>query len=321
MKKSKDALNRGFGLLLGLGVLVGMAGCNENGDDQPGAGNTVNDLLTSTPGLSYFRAAVERAGWNDSLRNGNFTLFAPSDSAFQRAGFTSPSGFGGYSPDSLRRILRYHIVPTRLPLTDIATANNTETTSFGGSRLYVTKRNNGSVFVNGNPVRSTEISASNGIIHTISGVLTPPTGSLSQVLSRDTSYSLLVAAATRAGRGNAALTAALTGTTPYTIFAPSNAAFRSAGYANTTAINRADSTVLSRILTYHVIPGRVFSSDLANGKVTALSGGAFTVGLLGDNVSIMGTGNGTNAARITRANVLTNNGVIHTIDRLLLPTL
>ncbi|MCY7350958.1 MAG: fasciclin domain-containing protein [Cytophagaceae bacterium] len=316
----KNTLNWGLGLSLALGTMVGLGSCNNDDDDQTGLGNTVNDILTTNAGFSYFRAAVERAGWNDSLRNGNFTLFAPSDSAFMRAGFTSTSRFGGYSADSLRRILRYHIVPTRLALTDITTANNTETTTLGGSRIYVTKTSIGSVFVNGNRVRGTEISASNGIIHTIDGVLTPPVGNLSQAFARDTTYSFLVAAATRAGRGSAALTAALTGTTPYTVFAPTNAAFRAAGYGSLVAINRADSTVLGRILLYHVIPGRVFSSDFINGSVTTVGGGTFNVGLLGGNVSVTGTGNGTNAARVTRSNLLTSNGIIHTIDRLLLPT-
>gem|GEM_PF-6363883 len=67
-------------------------------------------------------------------------------------------------------------------------------------------------------------------------------GNLSQLAARDTSYSLLAAAVTRASTNNPALGSALTGTSPYTVFAPTNAAFRAAGYGSASAISSADSS-------------------------------------------------------------------------------
>lgn len=309
-----------WGMLVMLGAAVGLASCNKDDDDTTPAGNTVNDYLNNTANYSILRGAIERAGWQDSLRNGNFTLFAPTDSAFQRAGITSATGFGGYSPDSLRRILRYHIVPQRLAAADIQTANNTEVTSFGGSRLYVTKTATGTVFVNGYRVVQPDGNADNGVVHGINGVLAPPRGNLAQVAALDSNYTFLRAALLRAdSTGSGALSTALTGTSPYTVFAPTNAAFRSAGYNSIEAINAADRATLGRILGYHVVQGRYFTNDFTTGTLTTVGGGTFNVGVNGSNIGLTGAGNGGTAANLGMG-MVANNGLVYSIDRVLLPT-
>jgi uncharacterized surface protein with fasciclin (FAS1) repeats len=310
-----------WGMLVMLGAAVSLAGCNKDDDDNTTpAGNTINDHLNNTTNYSLLRGAVERAGWQDSLRNGNFTLFAPTDSAFQRAGITSASGFGNYSTDSIRRILRYHIVPQRLAAADIQTANNTELTSLGGSRLYVTKTAAGAVFVNGYRVVQADGNADNGVVHGINGVLAPPRGNLSQVAALDSNYTFLRAALTRAdSSGTGALSTALRGTSPYTVFAPTNAAFRSAGFNSIAAINAADRATLGRILGYHVVQGRYFSNDFTTGTLTTVGGGTFNVGVNGNTIGLTGAGNGGTAATLGQG-VLANNGLVYSINRVLLPS-
>jgi uncharacterized surface protein with fasciclin (FAS1) repeats len=76
--------------------------------------------------------------------------------------------------------------------------------------------------------------------------------------------------------------------------------------------------VLTRILTYHVVPGRVFSTNLVNGNVATAQGGNVSINL-GTGVQVTGLGNGGSAANVLVPNVVATNGVIHAIDRVLLP--
>lgn len=152
----------------------------------------------------------------------------------------------------------------------------------------------------------------------MSRVLIPPVGNLVATASADTTFSLLVAAVVRASTGATNVAAVLSGTAPLTVFAPTNNAFRAAGFPDAAAINAADPNTLASILTYHVVPGRVFSSDLTNGaSVTTANGGNVTIAL-GSGASVKGSSN-TTASNITSTNIMATNGVIHVIDRVLLP--
>ena len=316
----KTYLNWGVSLLLVLGVSASMSSCKKSDDSSmtPGNDGTVNGVISTDPNYTYLQAAIARAGWNDTLRNGNFTLFAPTDSAFRQAGFTSTSAFSNYTADSLRRILRYHIVTTRYAAADLPSGSNTELTTLGGSKLYITKNSNGT-FINGNKLVRTDGSATNGVIQGINGVLIPAYGNLSQLIARDTTYSYLNAALRRVGTSNTALSSALTGTTPYTVFAPTNAAFRAAGYT-TGKLDSANVTMLTNLLAYHVIPGRVFSSDFTTGNVTTVGGGTFALAS-GTNggYTITGAGNGTNVSNIGARSTLASNGLYYSVDQVLLP--
>lgn len=209
---------------------------------------------------------------------------------------------------------------TKYAAADIPTANNTELTTLGGGRVYVTKTVAGAVYVNGIAVSKADISADNGVIHRINGILLPALGNLSQLVARDTSYSLLSAAVTRAARSNAALGTALTGTSPYTVFAPTNAAFRAAGYGSASAIANADSSKLASILGNHVLTGRVFGSDLKAGSVPTVGGNSITFARSGTGYTVAGSGNGSQAATIAANNNVATNGVVYSIDRVLIST-
>jgi uncharacterized surface protein with fasciclin (FAS1) repeats len=102
------------------------------------------------------------------------------------------------------------------------------------------------------------------------------------------------------------------------VFAPTNAAFRAAGFATVNDINNADPATLTSILTYHVIAGRIFSSDLTQGaQPTTLNTGKLTISLTG-GATVKGNSN-TVASNIIATNIMATNGVVHVIDRVLLP--
>lgn len=177
------------------------------------------------------------------------------------------------------------------------------------------------MFVNGIKVSTADIDASNGVIHVIDHVLEPPTENLLQIVQGNPDFSYLLAAATRAGQGDSSVLAALSSSAAaYTVFAPTNQAFIDAGFPTEASLTAANADTLASIILYHVVPGRVFGSDLVNGNVATAAGDSLAVNVSG-GLKLAGKGNGANAANIpaTTANTLATNGVVHVIDRVLLP--
>lgn len=118
----------------------------------------------------------------------------------------------------------------------------------------------------------------------------------------------LVAAVKAAG-----LVETLKGKGPFTIFAPTNAAFAALPEGTVESLLKPENKeTLIKVLTYHVVPGRVEANDLSSGKVATAQGANITVDLNTNSVKI-------NDAIVTSANKRAVNGVIHIIDRVLLP--
>ncbi|MFA4892916.1 MAG: fasciclin domain-containing protein [Brevundimonas sp.] len=139
------------------------------------------------------------------------------------------------------------------------------------------------------------------------------------VNSRD--HTTLVAAVTAAG-----LVPTLSGPGPFTVFAPTNAAFAKlpAGTVDT-LVQPANKATLTKILTYHVVPGRVSASDLmaqirADGgqaRLTTVEGGVLTASMRGNAVILTDETGG--VATVTQADVFQSNGVIHVTDTVSMP--
>jgi uncharacterized surface protein with fasciclin (FAS1) repeats len=215
-------------------------------------------------------------------------------------------------------ILQYHVVNGRQTAASLPSGNNTAVTALNNGTIYVTKNNN-AVSVNGARVITPDVAASNGVIHLIDKVLMPPMGNIVQVAAGNPNFTYLVAAVQRASTGSNNVAQVLSGTGPLTVFAPVNQAFINAGFPTIQSISSADPAFLARILTYHVVADRVFSTNLVNGNVTTAQGGNVSVNLA-SGVQVTGSGNSGNAANVTMADMVATNGVIHVIDRVLLPT-
>jgi uncharacterized surface protein with fasciclin (FAS1) repeats len=300
-----------------LSMAISLSGCYENipASSPP---NTITNVVSTDSRFSILRAAVVKAGLTDLFSGGLYTVFAPTDEAFRASGIQNVDGLTAAQLDA---ILRYHVLLYRTPAADIQSGTNLpQTTLLGGPNgtIYVTK-NGSSVSVNGRRVTQADVPTTNGIIHVIDGVLLPPSGDVvSTVLADPQNYSLLAAAVTRAGT---AISSALGSATNITLFAPTNQAFIDAGLS-ATAIAAAPPATLARVLSYHVVPGRVFSTQLSDGlTVGTLLGPSpqLRFGVTAQGVTVRGAGNGTNAATVTNANTLTTNAVIHRINRVLLP--
>ena len=156
-------------------------------------------------------AAAQSAGLVKALQgDGPFTVFAPSDAAFAKL---------EAKPDraALQRILKYHVIPGRVTASALLSMNRAQT--LNGQRLEF-RLDGGRLQVNGATVTSANIECSNGIIHVIDSVLIPEERTLVEIAAANKAFGTLVAAVKAAG-----LAEALSGDGPFTILAPTNAAF------------------------------------------------------------------------------------------------
>ncbi len=256
--------------------------------------------------FSTLVAALQKADLVKTLQGaGPFTVFAPNNAAFTKAKITS---LDGLSKEALSPILLYHVLGAKVLAGGIANGQ-TEVTTAGGPKMYITKNASG-VFINGNTkVIATDVNASNGVIHVLDNVLTDiPSKTITKYVVDANDFSTLESLVIRAGLDG------LLSSGAYTVFAPTNAAFEELFKT----VNPATLTTaqIKNILEYHVVAGRVFSPELANGEVTMANGGKVTVDLT-NGVSVKGKSS--SASKVTLANVMATNGVIHAIDKVLLP--
>ena len=256
--------------------------------------------------------AIARAGLANELNDPKFayTLFAPTDEAFAEIGLGTRQAINGVPAEQLKAILLYHVLGTKVLAGQVPTTY-TELTMLRNQKAYIIRQGSG-VYINGTSVVAADITDKSAVIHAIDRVLMPPAGNIVEVAAANPDFTYLVAAVQRAG-----LVDALAGAGPLTVFAPTNQAFVDAGFPTIASIQAASPSDLIPILTYHVLAGRVFSSDLTDGQMpTMLSGGKTTI-LLGSGPQIDGASSA--PSNIIQTDIMATNGVIHVIDRVLLP--
>jgi transforming growth factor-beta-induced protein len=240
---------------------------------------------------------------------GPFTVFAPDDAAF------SGIDLSGVSTEQLTAILLYHslsgqIVPSDVLQDGFTYATTASPAGPGGANLslVVEKSGSGVKVNNAANVKVADIIATNGIIHSIDAVLFP----LDVVghAAANPSFSELVGALA-AAEGD--LVTTLQGDGPFTVFAPVNSAFE----AISDIVAGLSAAELRDVLLYHVASGNVTSDQLSDGQVvTTVQTGNFTINI-GTEVTITDNTGGTSTVVLT--DVQGTNGVIHVIDRVLLP--
>ena len=278
---------------------------------------TIKGEIASRSDLSLIDLSVQKSGLSSKLDSAaaSLTLFVPTNEAFA-ASKIDATLINSLSSDQLKTIVLYHTIDVKYTASELPDGPNAKVITASADSVFVTKNSSG-VYVNGIKVQTANIVASNGVLHTISKVLIPPVGNLVESVLADTTLSYLAAAVVRASQGSVNVAAILSSGGVFTVFAPTNQAFRDAGFASIDGINAADPNVLAAILTYHVLAGRVFSSDLTEGaQPTTLAGGTVTISLV-NGATVKGSGNAS-TSNIIGTNLMGSNGVIHLIDRVLL---
>jgi transforming growth factor-beta-induced protein len=317
-------------LMLVASIATVLAACGSDDDDDAPSPGTIAEVATEA-GFSALVAAADKAGLVGALSDpgAGLTVFAPTDEAFTALatslGFASATDMvNALEGETLAKILSFHVLPTRQSAADLSAGGTTQATlyNFPGATPATLGVDTTSgvkltdAALNQATVTSADVAASNGVIHVIDKVLVPP-GVLSvvQMAQSNPLFSVLV---------EAVVAADLAGTLsppggPFTVFAPTNDAF-AAALAELSITKQAllADPELASILTYHVVAGDVRAADVVAlpkpAAVATLQGASFSVDL---NLDIT-DGNG-RVARLVATDVVASNGVIHVIDKVLLP--
>jgi transforming growth factor-beta-induced protein len=297
--------------MLIVGALFIVSACKNDDGPDPKL-NTIVALAQDTPQLSFLVTALSKfpdlVGVLSS--EGSYTVFAPTNDAFTFAlGATGQSSIDDLPEEVLANFLSYHVIGT-----GALTAGELGSTIEAANGENITVTQDGSaVKLNGaTNVVTANIIASNGVIHIIDRVLIPPTvlpivGTVVAPAYFNKNFTTLIAAVEAASPDVLAL---LLNADQKTVFAPTNDAFVAAGITSLP-----DETTLNAVLSYHVLPGRVTAADLPTGSATVTTaGGDFYLSNNGaDGVFINGT------TEVVATDILATNGVVHVIDRVLLP--
>ncbi len=330
-------------VLLPQEILDALSGDEMEEEEEEESKNLV-EIVVETEALSILEAAVIKAGLVETLSSeGPFTVFAPTDDAFVallEALGDDYNGLDDFDTDAemmlLKDILLYHVI-AGAAVKEADLAPGTVETALAGNSIEVIA--SGDTFVIGDAsdtdatITGTDIMASNGVAHTINKVLLPQSAidfvtSLSlqtivEIAVATDDLSLLVGALQQADAG---LVETLSGDGPFTVFAPTNAAFVALlealgdDYNSLADFDTADEkALLVKILTYHVVAGTAaFSTDLSNGQmITTFQGEDVGINIKNNTVHVE---DATDAnATVVIPDVEASNGVVHVIDKVLLP--
>ncbi|WP_366938926.1 fasciclin domain-containing protein [Limnohabitans sp. Rim8] len=292
------------------------------GSDDHGPLDIVS-LAKSNSNLSILAEAIQAADLEKTLRAaGPFTVFAPTNQAFenllQNELKVSKTELLA-NKTLLTSVLTYHVLGTKVMSGDVPLGQPITTLqkgffkaeAAGGSLKITDGRNRSSNVVTAN------VAAQNGVVHIIDKVLLPADKNVVQTAialstAPQPEFGILVDAVVAAG-----LVETLSGTGPFTVFAPTDAAF--VALLEELKISKeallADKSLLTKVLTYHVVPGLVLKAQVPVGRaITTVQGESFTV-----NAALAITDQRARSAKITGTDVLASNGVIHVIDKVILP--
>ncbi len=303
-------------------AMLSIISCDDN-DDNMMTEKTTYELVSSDSNLSSLKAAIDKAGLSATLnQSGTFTLFAPTNAAF--ATFLQTNGYASLNDvptAALKTLLMNHVLNSEVKAAAISTGY-VSTLAMGSASstrpISMFINTNGGVKINGvSNVVATDIDANNGVIHKVDAVIGLPT--IVTHATANPQFTSLVSALTRSDMPNFVGILSGTANSPFTVFAPTNTAFSSLlteiGAANLAAIPK---TTLENTLKYHVVTGaNVGSNNLTNNMmVPTFQGGSFKITTTG-GAKI--TDNNNRVSNIIVTDVQCSNGIIHAIDKVLLP--
>ncbi len=328
-------------LLLGLGAVGVSAQTNDN----------IVDIAAKNNNFDTVHAAIVAAGLADTLASADaeYTVFAPTDNAFNNFDETNPDALATVLADAegaLTTVLTYHVVAGNYSSEELLAMGTV--TTLQGEELTITTRN-GDIFVNDARIVTADIPAKNGVIHAINSVLlpqaiagmiaaaaasadvaTPPVATpVSTTLAETTTTNetvttsdagdlkTIAAIAVEAGNFTSLLGAleatglAATFDKPgnYTVFAPTDDAFAAMGDATLTQEQ------LKAILLYHVVNDRLTRDQLATDDLVPTLSGGRPLFINRDGAQIIDI----SGAKVLMYDIQAANGIIHVIDRVMIP--
>ena len=271
--------------------------------------STKNVVETAVAAGSFktLAAALGAADLVETLQGkGPFTVFAPTDEAFAALPKgTVESLLMPENKATLAGILAFHVTSGRTPASEVVQSKSL--TTVNGQRVAIQSDERG-VRIGGALITTTDIQCTNGTIHVLDAVMLPSTLNVVETAVEAGTFRTLAAAL-----GAGGLIEVLSGPGPFTVFAPTDEAFAALpeGTVESLLLPENKDRLVS-ILKNHVVAGRTYSDQLTPGKVTTIGGTKLTVALRTAMVMI-------GEAKVISADIETSNGVVHAIDKVLLP--
>ncbi|XP_063399724.1 transforming growth factor-beta-induced protein ig-h3-like [Mytilus trossulus] len=266
-------------------------------------GNLIEVLQAN--GESRLIKYATACGLADTILGGTFTIFAPTNAAFDAIG-TEQELLSDKTV--LTTILLYHLTNGVIRSTDAKNELTVESVAGLKIRFNIYPHNK-AVTVEGAKISKFDLNASNGIVHVIDKVLIPPTGEIVDLVSGNKDLGTLLSLVQKAN---------ITGIIqrdPLTVFAPTNAAF-SRLPANVLSRLNSDTGLLKEVLEYHLVPHTAYSPGLYNREyIRTLDSqkDVIRLSVSGKAVSVNSYG------RVIKADIPATNGVVHLIDHVLIP--
>jgi uncharacterized surface protein with fasciclin (FAS1) repeats len=310
-----------FTIIAALALALVAAACSTDDAETttttaaPAAEQNIVEVASAAGSFTTLLAAAEAAGLVDTLTGeGPFTVFAPTDDAFAALPEGTVEGLLE-DPEALAEILLYHVVSGEVLAETVVTLDSATTVQGSDVTIEVV---DGGVVLNGSVnVITTDVAASNGVIHVIDAVLLPAadmdedmeaSNTIVDVAAAAGSFSTLLAAAEAAG-----LVDTLMGEGPFTVFAPTDDAFAALPEGTVEGLLE-DPEALAEILLYHVVSGEVLAETVVTlDSATTVQGSDVTIEVVDGGVVLNGSVN------VITTDVAASNGVIHVIDAVLLP--
>lgn len=275
-------------------------------------GQTVVDIVVNSPDHNTLEAAVIAAELADDLSGeGPFTVFAPTDAAFAAVGEETIAALLEDPTGDLANILLHHVVFGVAASDNIS--DGTRISNLFGQNLEF-KINDSGIFINDANVSVVDIKTTNGVVHVIDAVLLPAPvktrvdGTIMDVVSTSpvhTTLNTLIMAAELDG--------ALSSAGPFSLFAPTDDAIAALPAEVTTALLDDPTGALADVLLYHAVSGVIEADHLVDGgRFSNLAGKNLITSITADGAFI-------NGAKVSVADIFTNNGVVHVIDAVIVP--
>ena len=240
--------------------------------------------------------------------DGPFTVFAPTDQAFTDAGIDLSTFDTDEEIAVLTDILLYHVYTAGAVYAADVTDGLTVAMANGDDASFTVT--DGTVMIGDATVTTADVVASNGVIHVIDKVLMPPADlvDIAAVAMSTGAHDSLVAALVKAD-----LVSTMQGVGPYTVFAPTDQAFTDAGIDLDAFTTDEEIATLTNILLYHVYSGAVNAADVTDGLAVQMVNGDYAQFTVSEGTVMI------EDATVTAADVMASNGVIHVIDKVLMP--
>jgi uncharacterized surface protein with fasciclin (FAS1) repeats len=288
---------------------IGASASASTASKSEGGQNIVQTALAAGQ-FTTLASLLTKAGLVDTLSTGGpFTVFAPTDAAFAKVPKATLDALAA-NPAQLKSVLLYHVVPGTVKAADVVKLTSAKTLE---GRSVAIKVADGSVYVDKAKVTTPDVMASNGVIHVIDSVLIPtaapaaPAKNIVQTAIAAGQFKTLASLLTKAG-----LAGTLQGTGPFTVFAPTDAAFAKVPKATLAALGK-DKAKLRAVLLYHVVKGKVTAAQAMKlHSAKTLNGKSVSIRVSAGKVLVGG-------ATVTKADIMASNGVIHVVNKVLIP--